>query len=217
MSSSFPNGTVFSLFTTLAAAKTISGISNATPNGVVTSTAHGYANGAIALLSVASARLNQRVVRVANQAANTWELEGIDTSSVVKYPTGFGVGSSQLATVPSAISQVTDAQTAGGEQQFYTWQYLESGSQLQRPTFRNAKSLTLVMDWDPTLGWHTALLNASDDGTVLPLLATLPNGNKLYWGMYCSFDGEPSFTINENMKTTAVFALANPLSTRYAS
>jgi hypothetical protein len=216
MSSSFPNGTVFSLYTTLAAADVITAISNANP-GVASSTAHGMSDGGIALLSVASARLNNRVVRVAGSVANAWNLEGIDTTSVIKYPTGFGVGSSQLATAPAAISQVTDAQTAGGEQQFYTWQYLESGSQLQRPTFRNAKSLTLVMDWDPDLAWHSALLNASDDGTVLPLLATLPNGNKLYWGMYVSFDGEPSFTINENMKTTAVFALANPLSTRYAS
>lgn len=216
MSSSFPNGTIFSVLTTLGAAKVLTAISNANP-GVAASVAHGFADLDILLLSVASARLNNRVVRVSGSAANAFNLEGIDTTSATKFPTGFGVGNAYEASVPVAISQVVDSQLSGGEQQFYTWQYLESGAQLQRPTFRNAKSLTLQMDWDPDLAWHAALLTASDDGTVVPLLATLPNGNKLYWGMYVSFDGEPNFNINENMKTSAVFALANPLSTRYAS
>ena len=49
------------------------------------------------------------------------------------------------------------------------------------------------------------------------LQAALPNGNKLYYSVYVGFDGEPSFTINENMKTVATFALANPQSTRYSA
>lgn len=214
MSSSFPNGTVFSVYTTKAAAKTITSISNANP-GVVSSTAHGYSDGDIILLEVASPRLNNRPVKVAGSAANAWNLSGIDTTSTTLYPSGFGVGSSYKVTVPVSISQVVDSQVSGGEQQFYQWVYLESGSQLQRPTFRNAKSMNLTMDWDPSLAWHAALRDASDNGGVFVLKALLPTAAELYWGMYVSFDGEPDFNINENMKTRVTLSFANPYSTRY--
>ena len=50
----------------LAAAKTITGITKASP-GVVTSTAHGFSNGDYVFLSVSGMyQLNDKVVRVAN-------------------------------------------------------------------------------------------------------------------------------------------------------
>lgn len=215
MSASFPNGTIFALATALAAPVTVSAITNANP-GVATATAHGYTNGQILLLSMPS-RLDQRVVRVAAQATNTFNLEGIDTTSTSQYPSGFGVGTAQLASSFVSVSQVTDVQSAGGEQQFFQWVYLEDGRQRQRPTFKNARSLTLVMDYDPTLPWHAALLAADIAGTVYVLRATLPNGAVIYYSVYVGFDGEPTFTINENQQTTLSLSLASPFSTRYAS
>jgi hypothetical protein len=218
MASSFPNGTIFSLGTVLAAAKTITSISNASP-AVASSTAHGYAAGDIVKLGVASALLDQRVVRVAANVSPTdlFNLEGIDTSSTTLYPTGFGVGTAQKVTTWVPFSQVTDVQASGGEQQFYQWTYLEDGRQRQRPTFKNARSMTLQMDYDPSLAWHAALLAADQLGGVYPLQAALPTGAKLYYSVYVGFDGEPGITINENMKTTATLSLASPYSTRYAS
>lgn len=215
MSASFPNGTIFALATALAAPVTVSAITNANP-GVATATAHGYTNGQILLLSMPS-RLDQRVVRVAAQVTNTFNLEGIDTTSTSQYPSGFGVGTAQLASSFVSVSQVTDVQSAGGEQQFFQWVYLEDGRQRQRPTFKNARSLTLVMDYDPTLPWHAALLAADIAGTVYVLRATLPNGAVIYYSVYVGFDGEPTFTINENQQTTLSLSLASPFSTRYAS
>jgi hypothetical protein len=216
MSASFPNGTIFSLYTTLATATVVTAISNTNP-GVASSTAHGYTSGDILLLSMVSSKLDKRVVRVDNEAANTYELEGINTTNTSLFPSGFGVGTAQEASVPIPISQVTDVQSAGGEQQFYTWVYLEDGRQRQRPTFKNARSMTIVMDYDPALAWHAALLTADQLGTEHVLQAALPSGAKIYYSVFVGFDGEPSFTINENQKTTASLSLACPLSTRYAS
>lgn len=213
MSSSFPNGTIFAIAPTLAAAKTVTAITNASP-GVASSTAHGYPDGSILLLSMPS-RLDQRVVRVASTAANTFALEGIDTTSTSLYPSGFGVGTAQLASGWVSLSQITDSQSSGGEQQFYQWTYLEDGRQRQRPTFKNARSLALTLDYDPTLSWHAAMLAADQAGTVYPLRATLPNGSVLYYSAYVGFDGEPTLTINENMRTSASLSLASPFSTRY--
>ena len=217
MSSSFPNGTVFSLATSYAATKTVTAISNAT-TAVASSVSHGYSAGDIVILGNSS-RLDQRVIRVAANAAPTdlFNLEGIDTSSTTLYPSGFGVGTASKVTSFTAISQVTDVQSAGGEQQFYQWVYLEDGRQRQRPTFKNARSMTLVMDYDPDLAWHDDLIAADLAGTVYVLKASLPSGAVIYYSVYVGFDGWPSFTINENQKTVLSVSLACPTSTRYAA
>lgn len=215
MASEFPNLSVFALGTTLDTAKTITAISNAS-TGVATSTAHGYSDGDIVLLTMPSV-LDQRIVRVDSPATNSFNLEGINTTSTTTYPSGFGVGTSQEVTAWTSLSQTTDVQTSGGEQQFYQWVYLEDGRQRQRPTFKNARSLQLTLDYDPSLTWHDALVAADLSGTVYPLRVTLPSGAKIYYSVYVGFDGQPSLTINENMKTVATFSLANPNLTRYAS
>lgn len=215
MSSQFPNGSIIALGTTLATAKTITAITNANP-GVASSVAHGYSAGDILLLSMPS-RLDQRVVRVLSNASPTdlFNLEGIDTTSTTLYPTGFGVGTAQKATAFVSLSQVTDLQTQGGVQQFYQWTYLEDGRQRQRPTFKNARALTAVLDYDPTQPWYAALVAADLSNTVYPLRITLPSGTIIYYSVYVSFSGEPTFTINENQKTECVFSFASPFSTRY--
>lgn len=215
MSATFPNGTIFALATTLAAAKSVTAITNANP-GVATSTAHGYANGDILLLNMPS-KLDQRAVRVAATAANAFNLEGIDTTSTSQYPSGFGVGTAQLASNFVSFSQITDSQSAGGEQQFFQWRYLEDGRQRQRPTFKNARSMTLVADYDPDLPWHAALLAADQLSTVHILRASLPTGAKIYWSVYVGYDGEPTFNIDQNQQVTIAMALASPQSIRYAA
>lgn len=219
MAALFPNGSTFAISGTLEAAKTVTAISNANP-GVASSTAHGFANGDIIVLGNSS-RLDQRVVRAANIAANTFELEGLDTTSTTLYPAGFGVGSAQRAGTAStgftSLSQTVDVSPSGGEQQFNQWAYIEDGRQRQRPTFKNARSLTLQMHYDPSLAWHAALLAADLAGDVRVLRVTLPTGAKLFYAVYVGFDGQPAIQINENMTVNASFALACPDLTRYAT
>jgi hypothetical protein len=219
MSAIFPNGSTFAISGSLEAAKVVSSISNANP-GVASATTHGYTNGDIVVLGNPS-RLDQRVVRVANQATGTFELEGIDTTSTALYPAGFGVGTAQKAGSAStgftSLSQTVDVAASGGEQQFNQWAYIEDGRQRQRPTFKNARALTLQMHYDPTLAWHAALLDADQKGDVRVLRVSLPTGAKLFYAVYVGFDGQPSIQINENMAVTASFALACPDLTRYAS
>lgn len=214
--SSFPNGTIFSLGTTYAAAKIISGISNANP-GVASSTAHGCTDGDILVISSGWPRMEGRVARVDDSVTDAFDLEGIDTTSTILYPAGAGGGSAVKVTDFVPLSQVTDLQSSGGEQQNVQWVYLEDGQQRQRPTFKNARQLQMVMDYDPNLAWHNALLSADMLNTPHVLLATLPNNSKIYYNMYVSFDGEPTFTANVNQQVTATFSYANPRSTRYAS
>lgn len=219
MAALFPNGSTFAISGALEAAKIVTAITNANP-GEATSTAHGLTNGDILVLGNPS-RLDQRVVRVADSATNAFDLEGIDTTSTLLFPAGFGVGTAQRAgtatTGFTSMSQTTDVGGTGGEQQFSQWSYIEDGRQRQRPTFKNARKLTLNMHYDPSLAWHAALLAADLAGDVRVLRITLPNAAKLFYSVYVSFDGQPSIQINENMGVVAEFALACPDLTRYSS
>lgn len=215
MAAFFPNGSIVSLGTTYGTAKTITDISNANP-GVATSAAHGYSDGDILLISSGWPRLDQAIVRVDNSDSGTFALEGFDTSDTTQFPTGGGAGTAREVTAWTALSQITNSSVTGGEQQFFQWQYLEDGAQRQRPTFKNARTMTFTMDFDASLAWHAALLAADRSGEPHALRVALPAGGTIYYNVYVGFDGEPTLDINQNMQVTASFAFANPRSQRYS-
>ena len=114
------------------------------------------------------------------------------------------------------MSQVSDTASEGGEPNFATWVFLDDGKQRRRPTFTNARGLTLTMHYDPSLAWHDALINAAQLGTIHAIRAALPSGAFLYYGAYIAFDGEPTFTVNVNQEVSLNMSFTNT-HTRYAS
>lgn len=91
--------------TTKAAAKVITGISKANP-AVVTSAAHGYANGEIVYIStvIGMTEINKKSFTVQNVAANTFELKDYDSSTNTAYTSG---GTAEKFTAFSYPSRVT--------------------------------------------------------------------------------------------------------------
>lgn len=213
-SSQFPNKTIFSISTSFDTPKTITDISNANP-GVANATANGYGNGDILLLTTGWTELNDAPVRVSGAATNAFNLEGFNTTSTTRFPAGAGAGSAKEVLTWAALSQVLEPSTSGGEQQYYQWVYMDDGIQRQRPTFKNARLLTIPLDYDASLPWYAALVQADLDGDTRILRAALPNGKFFYWSVVVAFDGEPTFNANQNMQVTATFAMANPRSTKY--
>lgn len=83
---------------------TISAITKANP-GVASSTAHGLSNGEVVVLAVAGmVELDGQIVRIANQTTDSFELEGIDTTS-------FGTFVSGSATEVATWQTLAKAQT----------------------------------------------------------------------------------------------------------
>lgn len=214
LSSLFPNKTIFSISTSFDDAVTITDISNANP-GVATAAANGLSNGDIGLVASGWTALNDAPVRVASAATGTFALEGFNTTNVSRFPIGAGAGTFKKVLTWAALSQVLDPSTSGGEQQYYQWVYLDDGIQRQRPTFKNARTMTIPMDYDASLPWYDALKQADLDQETRILRAALPNGKFFYWSVIAAFDGEPSFNANQNMQVTASFSMANPTSTKY--
>lgn len=85
---------------TNGAAKTISGLTNANP-GVVTATAHGLANGTVGIITSVGGmtQVNNRAFVIANQATNSFELKGTDTSTAQGYGVYTTGGSFQAYTM----------------------------------------------------------------------------------------------------------------------
>ncbi len=216
MSQQFPNGTVFSVSTALGTALNLSAISNADPAEATTTVPP--ADGTIGVLSSGWPGLNQRVARSANSASTTFDLEGFDTTDTTKYPAGAGTGTFTPVSTWVALSQVTGIEKSGGDQQFYQWQYAEdtSNQQQQRPTFKNAKSLKLTLDFDDSLAWYDALKSADEATDPVVLRAVLPNGKTLYYYVYPSFDADPSMNLNQNMQVVATFSQISPF-TKYGA
>jgi hypothetical protein len=212
MSAQFPNGTLLSVSTAFAAAITVTAVTNAAPP--VASAAEPPEAGAILVLNSGWTDVNERIVRSLDPDSDgTFKLEGIDTTNIARFPAGVGVGSVVPVTTWVQLSQVREMSKTGGDQQFFTWQYLEdrSGRQRQRPTFKNAKSINLTLDYDPALAWYEALSQADAVKTPVVMRAVLPNGAELYYYVYPSFDADPSSTLNENMTNTATFSMISDL------
>jgi hypothetical protein len=74
---------------TVGTATAITGITNANP-GVVTSAGHGLTDGDVVKLAISDGmvELNEQVVRIANSATDTFELEGIDTTDFGTFAAG---------------------------------------------------------------------------------------------------------------------------------
>lgn len=92
---------------------------------------------------------------------------------------------------------------------------MEDGKQRQRPTYKNARQMSITLDYDNALAWYTQLLESDLTGETYVLRAALPNGKFLYWSVTVGFDGEPSMVINQNMQVVATFSMVNPASTKY--
>lgn len=104
MSATIARNVKFEVESTLDAAKTITGITKANP-GVVTATAHGYSNGDVVVLGddlQGMIELAGQIVRVANVATNTYELEGVDTTNFSTFTSGSGKKISAWVTLGQA-------------------------------------------------------------------------------------------------------------------
>ena len=215
MAVKLPNGGTFAIASAYGSNITVTAITNANP-AVATSTAHGLANGDIVEVTSGWAKLNNRVVRVANITANTFELEGINTASTSAYAAGSGTGTVRKATTFVQLSQVLNTATSGGEQQFATFQFLEADQESQIPTNKSAMSLTLTVADDPTLPGYIEAVKANEDRLVRAVRFSLANGSFIYYNGFVSINETPSTTQNEVMSVQATISVQGRV-TRYAA
>lgn len=217
MSSFFINGAKYAVSSSLAAAVAISALSNASP--AVASTTTPAAIGDICLLTSGWEELNEAPIRVSAVAAGvSMTLEGVDTTNTVRFPAGEGVGTFEKVTGWTGMTQITEVNQTGGEQQFEVYQYVGDAGRRQRkkPTYKNAMDVEFVMDYDPDLAWYAKLVELDFLAEPVIIRETLTNGDVLYYAGTIAFNKVPTKQMNKNMQVRASLSMStDPI--RFAS
>lgn len=164
-----PTGTTFYVASALAAAKAVSGISNAT-EAVVNATAHSLTTGDDILLSSGWGRLNLRAFKVTVLTPDTFRLNGEDTTNVDFFPSGSGGGSFRKVTTYTQVTQVLTINPSGGDAKNVTYKYMESDVEYSINDGFTATSVTMELDADAntTAGYLACrALTAVQSATVM--------------------------------------------------
>ena len=187
----------------LGANKTISAITKASP-AVATSTSHGLANGDIVILSVQGMwQVDTRTVRVANVTANTFELEGIDSTL---YDT-FSAGTANAITFGTTFSTIGDLSTSGGDFEMIDVTTIHDNVKKSIPGSASQVEVSGNMNWDPADLGQIALKTASDARSMRAFKITFSDGAKWYFTGYPGYTGTP--TGSAQQKVTAPFKVSS--------
>ena len=139
--------------------------------------------------------------------ADSFVLESINTANAARFIAGAGGGSVRKILTWVPVSQVTESNKSGGEQQNVTYSFLEEDDEHQIQTSKSPLSFTLTMADDSALPHNEVLLEANDDKKPRAVRINLASGGVIVYNAYASFDNVPSLTKNNIMAVTAVFAV----------
>lgn len=188
------SGLVLAMESAIAAAKTITAITQAAP-GVVTSASHGYSDGDIVLLEVdGMVELNNRLFVVANSAADTFQLKdqntgevGIDTSTY----DAFTSGTAKKVTLGTTITGVQEFSSSGGDPKFVDTTTVNDKTDKQIIVGANAINYAMTMQWDPSSAGQAAMLAAFVAGDQKGFRITWPNGRYVMFYGSIGYSGMP--------------------------
>lgn len=202
-----------SVQTVLAASKTITAITKASP-AVATSTSHGFTNGQeLKLGSVTGmSELNNKVIRAANITANTFEIEGVDSTL---YGT-FISGNASLITFGAACSTIQDVNSSGGEAAALKATTIHDDTEKEVPGNFSALSYSFGNLWDPADAALIELAKASTVKATRCIRLSFASGAKVYFDCYPAALLNPGGTAGELVTTPTSFKLTGPV-TAYAT
>lgn len=166
------SGVQVAIQSALAAADTVSGVTKADP-GVVTATSHGISDGTFVKMTASGMhQIDGRVFRVDNGAANTFELEGENTTS---YDT-FTSGTAEAITFGITMTTATGLQASGGDFDFIDVTTIHDNVRKQVPGVASAGVYTFECLWDPADAALAALKAASDNQSQRCVKFTFASG-----------------------------------------
>jgi hypothetical protein len=187
----------------IAATKTITAITKASP-GVVTSAAHGYSNGDYVLLSVQGmSQVDQMVVRVAGVTTDTFQMEGVDSTSFGT----FSSGTAAKITFGTTLTTAVNISASGGDFSFIDVTTIHDNVKKQIPGVANPATFTMENIWDVSDAGLVAMKAASDAQAQRAVLFTFANSQKLAFSGYIGCTLLPTGNAQDLVKTQAVITM----------
>ena len=204
MAYSLPEGSSQQFSNTLAAAKTITAITNANP-AVATCTAHGYTTGDEIMLSSGWEDATDSVYKIESVDSNSFKILGLDSTNTSFFPTGSGGGSAQKLSAWTAIPQVLTISASGGDARFTDVNPLAKRNGIRIPTGFNATSVTLSLGFDATTPAYKTMVGISRSLSKVAFKQVLSGGSVQYGYGYMSVSEFPK--LNNNQVNTVDAAL----------
>ncbi len=192
----FPEGSAQTFSQTFAAAKTITALSNANP-AVATSVAHGYATGDEILLTSGYEDATDSVYKITVLTADTFSIDGLDTTNTGFFPVGTGAGTAQKITGWTTIPQVLTISGSGGDARFTDVQLLAKRNSLRIPTGFNATSITMSLAHDAANANYKTMLGISRNLSKVAFKQVISGGAVTYGYGYLSVSEMPALNSNQ--------------------
>jgi len=212
-----PTGTTFHIASAFGTDKATTAVTNAA-EAVVTSAAHGLANGAVVEISSGWGGLHLRVFEVKSVTTDTFVLKGFDSSDTNKYAAGLGIGSVREITAFTQIQQVLDNQSSGGEPRPVNYKYTESDIEYSINNGFSAVTYTLALDddSDSTAGYAALkTLTDSQDETCLKML--MKSGKRKFLPCTVALNEATQLQEGQINRVTCVFNGKNRMTSYKAS
>jgi hypothetical protein len=211
-----PTGTTFYVASAFGTAQTVSAATNAT-ECVLTSTAHTLANGDLVLTSLGWGRIDKRLFRVKSVAANTFTLEGCDTTNTTFFPNGTTTGSVQKVSTWQQVTQVLTANGSGGDPKNVEYKYYESDVAFSINDGFSATVYNLAVDADSigTAG-YSSLKTLTDTQTLTGLKMVMRSGSIVLYPGTAALNENVSLQDGQVNRVACTFNCQGRI-TRYAS
>lgn len=204
MAYSLPEGSSQQFSNTLAAAKTITAITNANP-AVATCTGHGYTTGDEIMLSSGWEDATDSVYQIESVDSNSFKILGLDSTNTSFFPAGSGGGSAQKLSAWTAIPQVLTISASGGDARFTDVTPLAKRNGIRIPTGFNATSITLSLGFDATTPTYKTMVGISRSLSKVAFKQVLSGGAVQYGYGYMSVSEFPK--LNNNSVNTVDAAM----------
>jgi hypothetical protein len=208
----FPEGSSQQFSQTFAGAKTITALTNANP-AVATSVAHGFLTGDEILLTSGWEDATDSVYRVTALTADTFSIQGLDTTNTGFFPVGTGTGTAQKISGWTSIPQVLSISGSGGDARFTDVQLLAKRNSLKIPTGFNATSITMSLAHDAAQANYITMVGISRNLSKVAFKQVISGGSVTYGYGYMSVSEMPKLNSNQvNAVDAAITVLGRSIS-----
>lgn len=175
----FPPGTKYFYSNTLASAKTVTAVTNASP-AVATSVAHGYTDLDPVVFDSGWQDASSTVFEVDQLTVDTFGITGLNSTDTNVFASGSGGGTTQKVSSWVEIPQILTATTNGGGIKYGTVDPLGSRQATKQPIGFDAIGVDIKIGYDPTNATIQAMQAITRVFGKVALKLVLPGGGRVY-------------------------------------
>lgn len=175
----FPAGTKYFYSNTLAPAKTLTIVTNASP-AVATSVTHGYVDLDPLLFASGWQDASDTVFEADQLTVDTFALTGLNATDTNVYPSGSGLGTTRKISTWVEIPQILTASTSGGTIKYGTIDPLAARQATKQPIGFEAIGVDMKIGYDANNVTIQAMQAITRVFGKVALKLVLPGGGRVY-------------------------------------